>query len=311
MPRPAACARPGRAASCRTRHRAGSRRTAQPWSARPAADGRRRQRRQNHPPAGCRWWAAGCPGGPGAGEWTRQEYRSCWGRHRFRLAAPAGLHAARSARRRFSDKRTHTWHASPLQTVVLAGFYVEEIAGVRQLLDQMGAAEVRDRERVRLFCRHAPLVEQQGVPAGQTACHRRLCGSLAVALRPQPRWHAAVLRGPAQVKLVPATPARLHLPLAEVLASPEPQASCKSAAVCCAAAACCCMGGRCGAQRLRAALEAAWPHPARQPLQCCRSRSPALPRCCPRPQWDQPVPQDWLAGGGWGQQPMVLMAGLE
>ncbi len=29
------------------------------------------------------------------------------------------------------------------QTVVLAGFYIEEIAGVRQLLDQIGAAEVR------------------------------------------------------------------------------------------------------------------------------------------------------------------------
>lgn len=29
------------------------------------------------------------------------------------------------------------------------------------------------------------------------------------------------------------------------------------------------------------------------------------------PQWDQPVPDDWQAGGGWGQQPIVLMAGLE
>lgn len=31
--------------------------------------------------------------------------------------------------------------------------------------------------------------------------------------------------------------------------------------------------------------------------------------CCP--QWDQPVPAEWESGGGWGQQPMVLMAGLE
>lgn len=28
------------------------------------------------------------------------------------------------------------------QTLVLAGFYIEEIAGVRQLLDEIGAAEV-------------------------------------------------------------------------------------------------------------------------------------------------------------------------
>lgn len=28
-------------------------------------------------------------------------------------------------------------------------------------------------------------------------------------------------------------------------------------------------------------------------------------------QWDQPVPPDWQHGGGWGQQRMVLIAGLE
>lgn len=29
------------------------------------------------------------------------------------------------------------------------------------------------------------------------------------------------------------------------------------------------------------------------------------------PRWDQPVPPDWLHGGGWGQQRMLLMANLE
>lgn len=32
--------------------------------------------------------------------------------------------------------------AARTQTLVLAGFYIEEIAGVRQLLDEIGAAEV-------------------------------------------------------------------------------------------------------------------------------------------------------------------------
>ena len=31
----------------------------------------------------------------------------------------------------------------------------------------------------------------------------------------------------------------------------------------------------------------------------------------PEPRWDQPVPPNWLHGGGWGQQRMLLMAGLE
>ena len=27
--------------------------------------------------------------------------------------------------------------------------------------------------------------------------------------------------------------------------------------------------------------------------------------------WDQPAPADWQHGGGWGQQRMLLMAGIE
>jgi hypothetical protein len=30
----------------------------------------------------------------------------------------------------------------------------------------------------------------------------------------------------------------------------------------------------------------------------------------PEAPWDRPVPADWLPGGGWGQQRMVLMAGI-
>ncbi|PRW60368.1 hypothetical protein C2E21_1188 [Chlorella sorokiniana] len=135
----------------------------------------------------------------------------------FRLATSILTHAVRNSERQ-ADRRQAAGGAvsaasgrrlraaaaagaagqpgSPLDvepTLVLAGFYIEEIAGVRQLLDEIGAAEV---------------------------------------------------------KVVPTTPERLYRPLGEVLATPEPQ-------------------------------------------------------------WDQPVPDDWQAGGGWGQQPMVLMAGLD
>jgi hypothetical protein len=28
------------------------------------------------------------------------------------------------------------------------------------------------------------------------------------------------------------------------------------------------------------------------------------------PRWDRPAPRDWVPGGGWGQQRMVLMSGI-
>ncbi len=30
----------------------------------------------------------------------------------------------------------------------------------------------------------------------------------------------------------------------------------------------------------------------------------------PEPQWDQAMPADWVHGGGWGTQRMVLLSGL-
>ena len=81
---------------------------------------------------------------------------------------------------------------SPRQALLLAGFYIEELATVRQLLDQVGADSVR---------------------------------------------------------VLPSTPAALHEPVAAALAAPQPA-------------------------------------------------------------WDRPVSPEWMHGGGWGQQRMVLMAGL-
>ena len=77
-------------------------------------------------------------------------------------------------------------------TLVLAGFYIEELATVRQLLDEVGGNEVR---------------------------------------------------------VIPSTPALLAAPVHEAMAAAEPR-------------------------------------------------------------WDQPVPPDWLHGGGWGQQRMILASGL-
>ncbi|KAL4436074.1 hypothetical protein ABPG77_005522 [Micractinium sp. CCAP 211/92] len=129
-----------------------------------------------------------------------------------RNAAPQQHRAAAKARGRQADgggaaggayrqrqRQTVTAAASRDQlalleqpALVLAGFYLEELATVRQLLDQAG---------------------------GQA------------------------------VKVVPSTRALLHAPLADALAQPEPA-------------------------------------------------------------WDRPVPPDWEHGGGWGQQKMAVMAGL-
>lgn len=102
-----------------------------------------------------------------------------------------------------------------------------------------------------------------------------------------------------QVKVVPTTPERLHRPLGQVLATPEP--------------------------RVRNRWKVVPPLMCAPPVigytlgwgcmhlwQCIRWLTPVLsagPLVCL--QWDQPVPGDWEAGGGWGQQPTVLMAGLE
>lgn len=30
----------------------------------------------------------------------------------------------------------------------------------------------------------------------------------------------------------------------------------------------------------------------------------------PEPHWDQPIPADWVHGGGWGTQRMVFFSGM-